>query len=50
MLHHHHPLTNLEVKVMDFEILRWSFWLKSFLEFDLLNLWIDLIDTITDVR
>ena len=28
MLHHPHPLTNLGVKVTDFEILRWSFWLK----------------------
>ena len=34
MLHHPHPLINLEVKVMDFEILRWSFWLKI-LELDI---------------
>ena len=34
MLHHPHPLINLEVKVTDFEILRWSFWLK-FLELDI---------------
>ena len=34
MLHHPQPLTNLVVKVMDFEILRWSFWLK-FLELDI---------------
>ena len=31
MLHQPHPLTNLEDKVTDFEVLRWSFWLK-FLE------------------
>ena len=31
MLHQPYPVTNLEVKVTDFEILRWSFWLK-FLE------------------
>ena len=32
MLHHTHPLTNFEVKVMDFEILRCSFW---FLKLDI---------------
>ena len=50
MLHHPHPLTNLEVKVTDFESLRWSFWLKVFGIGYLLNLWMDLIDTIPDVR
>ena len=34
MLHQPHPLTVFEVKVRDFEILRWSFWLK-FLEVDI---------------
>ena len=34
MLHHPHPLTILEDKVTDFEILRYSFWLK-FLEVDI---------------
>ena len=34
MLHHPHPLTNLEVKVTDFEILRYGFGLK-FLELDI---------------
>ena len=35
---------------MDFEILRWSFWLKVFKIGYLLNLWMDLVDTIPDVR
>ena len=44
MLHHPHPITNLEVKVTDFEILLWSFWLK-FLELDIswTYKWIQLI-------
>ena len=46
MLHHLHCLTNLEVKVTDFEILRWSFWLKGFGIGYLLNLWMDLVYTI----
>ena len=50
MLHHPHPLTYLEVKVTDFEILRWSFWFKVFRIGYFLNLWMDLGDTIPDVR
>ena len=50
MLHHPYPLTNLAVKVTDFEILRWSFWLKVFRIGYLLNLWMDLVDTTPDVR
>ena len=50
MVHHPHPLTNLAVKVKDFEILRWSFWLKVFRIGYLLNLWMDLVDTIPDVQ
>ena len=50
MLHHPHPLTDLAVKVIDFEILRWSFWLKVFRIGYPLNLWMDLVDTIPDVR
>ena len=34
MLHQPHPLINFEIKVRDFEILLWSFWLK-FLEVDI---------------
>ena len=50
MLHYPHTLINLEVKVTDFEILRWSFWLKVFRIGYLLNLWMDLVDTTPDVR
>ena len=50
MLHHSRLLTNLAVKVTDFEILHWSFWLKVFRIRYLLNPWMDLVDTIPDVR
>ena len=50
MLHHPHPLTNLAVKVTDFEILHWSFWLKVFRIGYLVNLWMDLVVTIPDVQ
>ena len=50
VLHYSHPLTNLVIKVMDFEILRWSFWLKVFRIGYLLNLWMDLVDTTPDVK
>ena len=46
----HNQPTNLEVKIKDFEILRWSFLLKVFRIGYLLNLWMDLLDTIPDVR
>ena len=43
-------ISDLEVKVMDFEILSVSFWFKFFVSLYLLELKLDLVDTLPDIR